>query len=92
MQVACLLGAYPFREVGSRNLLTFCPEERDIVCTEYEVMEDVFLHKQARGESTEDIERYLATADKETKYIVHCINIDNFLKRMCSRKVSQETW
>lgn len=83
-------GARPFQEVASRNLLTLCPEERDIVCTEYEVGEDVFLHKQERGESTEDIEKYLAIADRETKYTVHCINVNNFLKTMCSRKTSKK--
>lgn len=76
-------GAHPFRNVGSLNLLTLSKEEQDIVCTEYEVMEAVFLHKQKRGESTEDIEKYLTIADKEVKHTIHCINVETFLKTMC---------
>lgn len=79
-------GACPVRDVNSRNLLTLSQEEKDIICTEYEVMEAVFRHKQARGESTEDIMKYLEVADKETKYTIHCINVENFLKTKCQQK------
>ncbi len=81
-------GACPIRDIGSRNLLTLSQEEKDIICTEYEVMEAVFRHKQARGESTEEIEKYLATADTEVRYVIHCINIEGFLKTVCKLTVT----
>lgn len=64
----------------SLNLITLCKEEKDIVCTEYEVMQAVLEHKKEHGEPTSEIERYLTVADREIKHTIHCWNAEKFLK------------
>lgn len=70
----------------SLNLLTLCPEEKDIVCTEYDVVQDVINHKKEHGESTKKAEEYLKEADKQTKYVVHCMNAEKFLVHQFNQK------